>query len=637
MPVARVQLPDGRIARLEVPEGTTPEQIESFVSTQFKAQAPQEKHDPTEGMSGGERFAAGMGQAMNSTRLGLKQAGATVADFTQGIDTRSGALRTPRRDAVRGEIEETRRLDAPLLDTAGGMAGSVAGNVAIMAPTMFVPGANTMAGAAGIGAVSGLLQPSASTAETLQNTAMGGALGPAALGAGRALVAGAQGAKALVEPFTSAGREKIAARTLQAFAGGPERAAEAAARINAPRSVLPGVQPTTAEVSGNAGLAQLERALRNNPDLVTTLTERLQGNRGAMLNALQGIAGDDAAMAAAKAARESAAKPLYASAEAARVPGDETLQALLGRPSMKHAIARAEQLAREAGENIKLGQDVPASVQSTGVLDANGQPITVDVPAQFAEYTGRGLHYLKMAMDDLLEDPAAHGIGGNEARAIAQTRGQFLDWFEKSVPDYQAARQTYAAQSRPINQMEIGRELVNKFQPALADFGADSSTTAATYARALRDGDVTAQRATGMPNATLGRVMAPEQMNTLREVAEQLARRANADNLGRSPGSPTAQNLVSQNLLRQLLGPMGLPESVGENALLQTLLRPAQWAGKVAEPRVLNRLAEIVLTPEEAANALRLAQQQGIPLRALRAVEPGLAPSALGVAYGVQQ
>lgn len=41
MPIARVQTPDGRIARLEVPEGTTPEQIEAFVAENYKS-APAE-------------------------------------------------------------------------------------------------------------------------------------------------------------------------------------------------------------------------------------------------------------------------------------------------------------------------------------------------------------------------------------------------------------------------------------------------------------------------------------------------------------------------------------------------------------------------------------------------------------------
>lgn len=36
MPVARVQLPDGRVARLEVPDGTTPDQVTQFVQSQFQ-------------------------------------------------------------------------------------------------------------------------------------------------------------------------------------------------------------------------------------------------------------------------------------------------------------------------------------------------------------------------------------------------------------------------------------------------------------------------------------------------------------------------------------------------------------------------------------------------------------------------
>ena len=38
MPVARFQIPDGRVARFEVPEGTTPEQAQSMMEAHFAAQ-----------------------------------------------------------------------------------------------------------------------------------------------------------------------------------------------------------------------------------------------------------------------------------------------------------------------------------------------------------------------------------------------------------------------------------------------------------------------------------------------------------------------------------------------------------------------------------------------------------------------
>src|SRR6185437_11773119 len=101
-------------------------------------------------------------------------------------------------------------------------------------------------GAAAIGAVSGLVQPSTSTGETMQNTGLGGALGPAGLLLGRGLGAVYQGGKAALDPLFAGGQQRIAGRTLQAFAGTPQEAAIAASNLTNAPSVLPGVQPTTA-------------------------------------------------------------------------------------------------------------------------------------------------------------------------------------------------------------------------------------------------------------------------------------------------------------------------------------------------------------------------------------------------------
>jgi hypothetical protein len=55
--------------------------------------------------------------------------------------------------------------------------GAIAGNVALLAPTALIPGANTAAGAGLIGAATGALQPTLGNESTLQNMALGGAFG----------------------------------------------------------------------------------------------------------------------------------------------------------------------------------------------------------------------------------------------------------------------------------------------------------------------------------------------------------------------------------------------------------------------------------------------------------------------------
>lgn len=143
--------------------------------------------DPTAGMNEGEKFRAGIGKAFSDLGTGVSQFGAGVADFFSPRQTSVTDLilnRKPlsRVDEMRQQVAEARRRDAPLMDTGAGMAGNVVGNVAAVAPTAVIPGANTYAGATAIGALTGLAQPSASTNETLLNAGLGGAGGAAGKG-----------------------------------------------------------------------------------------------------------------------------------------------------------------------------------------------------------------------------------------------------------------------------------------------------------------------------------------------------------------------------------------------------------------------------------------------------------------------
>lgn len=120
------------------------------------------KINPTEGMSGVGKFVAGMGQG--AARMG-RAAG-------QGLGLVSDE-----------QVAEGNRLDAPLLETGAGKAGSFTGSVATLAPLMLVPGANTYAGATAIGAATG----AATTEGGLKERAQGAALGAAGGAAGKFL------------------------------------------------------------------------------------------------------------------------------------------------------------------------------------------------------------------------------------------------------------------------------------------------------------------------------------------------------------------------------------------------------------------------------------------------------------------
>lgn len=120
------------------------------------------KVNPTEGMGGVEKFVAGMGQG--AARMG-RAAG-------QGLGLVSDE-----------QVAEGNRLDAPLLETGAGKAGSFTGSVATLAPAMLIPGANTYAGATAIGAVTG----AATTEGGLKERAQGAALGAAGGAAGKFL------------------------------------------------------------------------------------------------------------------------------------------------------------------------------------------------------------------------------------------------------------------------------------------------------------------------------------------------------------------------------------------------------------------------------------------------------------------
>lgn len=563
----------------------------------------------------GDNFDTGIkiGQGLNR---GLAGAGKAFADTGRGISQMLGGT-------SEAEVQEARDRDRPLMNTLAGKIGNFGGNVSIALPALAIPGAATIPGAAAIGATQGFIQPSVSGNETLANTAIGGAAGVGGVLAARAVSGLYQGAKALAEPFTQAGRQRIAGRTLERFAEDPARIAATTAAPTATGAV-----PTLAEQTGDAGLARLQDSLRSlDPQIEGQIAGRLAENNAARVGSLQGLAGTQAERNAAEAARKAASSDLYRQATNATYTVDRELGDLLGRPAVKQAMARAKQLAENNGRPFSFEVAPAAPYSGVGVQPQASQKIT-----------GQGLQDLKMAMDEMLTDPAS-GFTGAAGRTVKDLRGQVLAWMERANPEFKAARTTYADASKPINAMDIGEKLTSRALSNTSDLAGNQRMQANALLSMLRDEPRLIEQATGRKGLgdSLDKILTPEQLKMLRTVASETDRAAAVATAGNGPGSATAQRMASQNVLQRLIGPTGLPSSFAEGALANTVIgKPLNLLyGGVSEPKIQQQLAAAVLDPEVAKAVLAAARQlpraEQTALRKLLMESARVAPSSATV------
>lgn len=524
------------------------------------------------------------------------------AGFGKAVtDTVRGVGQLFNMGPSRAEVDQIQREDAGLMDTAAGTVGNFTGQVVPAALSVAIPGAAGFLGATALGGAMGAAQPVGTNDSRLSNTALGAAFGAGGVAAGRALQGVGAAAKALIDPFTQGGRDKIAGRVLQRFADDPTKMATATGRATATGAV-----PTLAEETGDAGMARLQDALRSlDPQIENRIGQRLRDNNAARVGSLEKLAGDSASRTAAAQAREAATKDLYTQATKAVYKVDGELADLLNRPAVKQAVARAKTLADNKGRRFDFEVTAANPFGSQGVPTQTSRQIT-----------GQALQDLKMAMDEMLTDPAS-GFTGKAGDTIRDLRGKLLGWMEEANPVFKEARKTYAQKSKPLNAMDVGQRLVDRGTSNLSDLAGNPRLQANALLRTLRDEQGLIEQATGRKGINaLSDVFEPDQLALLRQVASESDRAAAVASAGAGPGSPTAQRLASQNVLERAVGPTGLPTSWAESALAQTVVgKPLNLIyGNVAEARIQQALADAVLDPAKARAFLAAAQRQGIRL-----------------------
>lgn len=166
-----------------IPDNVSPDDpsLKNRVS-QLRLNTQQQSFDPTEGMSTSELFLAGVGKGMT--------------DIGRGIGQRLGMVSEE-------DVARSRQLDQPLMETTAGTVGNVAGGVAAALPATLIPGVNTYAGAAALGAGLGALQPTVEGESPITNAVIGAPLGMAGQFAGNMLTRGANAAINAAKPIAN--------------------------------------------------------------------------------------------------------------------------------------------------------------------------------------------------------------------------------------------------------------------------------------------------------------------------------------------------------------------------------------------------------------------------------------------------
>jgi hypothetical protein len=600
-----ITLPDGTVIR-GVPEGTTRAQLTAKLKAagyDVSKLAPQEAPaDPTGGFV--DNTLAGIGSGMSSVVRALGGGGLL------------------QRFGLPGTKEEAEQIDAPLMRTAGGQVGRVVGTAAPAALAIpFTPA--TLAGAV----VSGGLTGAAMTEGDLGDRALGGTLGAAggavAGAAPYAMQFGRNAARAISEPFTTAGRQRIAGRAIERFATRPLPSNLS----NAP--TVTGALPTLAEATQDTGLATLQRAIGTaDPEAAALLAARQEANNAARLESLRVLAGGATQPAsrvgrlnriatgqptrqAAEATREAAAAQSYGAARQAGVNQEmaDALQPqianLLERPEIQRAAAQAREYAR----SDSLVLDELGSVQ--------------------------GLQYLKQALDDQIE--ALPPRAKNARRLYTKSSADLKSVLDEITPALRQADREFQMNSVPVNRAAVGERLLERTTGAIRDFSGNRKLQANAFAKALNDEAQLLRQSTGFGGVeSLDDILTATQSGRVNAVRNELETLANLNNAANGPGSQTAKMLASQNLLQQLAGPMGMPQSWIESALAQTVMRPVQFGFKAAEPRIGANIAEALLDPAQAQaliNAARVADVR-LPPNAIQLLLQRTAPAMIGAASG---
>lgn len=509
MPKYEITSPDGGKFEVTAPDNATQEQVLAYAQSQWKAPrrdiAAEIANDP---ISRGAREAQIPSTMEQLGRQTLMTGRHVLGAFGGDVIADKLNLPTPQnaQERIVGDTARMMAQGAGIAGLAGKMGGmlqgvpqAIANQFAINTPTTMV--ANAAGGAAGSMAREGGAGPM-------------GQMG-ASLGAAMAVPLAANAGSAVLNyAKNNIGTSKsFAGRLANELAGDKRR--EIVDLLKTQQEGPLGERLTAGESAAPAGRPEfsgLERVVKQNQPAGFDAIS--QGQSQARVAAIRGFGGTPESLDSAIAQRGVNAATNYGDAYAQQIKATPELARLISNPYVKDEIPAALKLA-----------------------DANG----INPKENLTEF----LHYVKIGLDKQLSKTGNDALTSTQQKAVGDAKMQLVDWLSKANPKYESARAVFSAESKPINQMQIGQLLEQKLTSPMAEQGADVPQRAAMYAQALRDAPQTLKRSTGFNRYDdLAQVLTPDQMTATENVGKSLGRSAENARLA-ALGSQKAQALIN--------------------------------------------------------------------------------------------
>ena len=466
-----------------------------------------------------------------SPLVGALQVGANIGDWLSEKMGQDPVLSKYVAEKVAEYEASKKRGMAALGDTGadiGGAVGTMAtGGAAVRGIAPATGWAGRVAQGAGVGAVAGATTPSATPGleQTATQAGVGAALGgvvpavaPLVAKGGRAVY------RTIIEPMVDPASIKGRAYMEAAGAKAPEIIN--ALRTNKP--VVPGSLPTAGEAAISAGRPEFS-AMQSSAEKVlpTNYLARSDARNAARLNQLGQVAGTEADMATAQGLRAATGKVKYGEAMTEGI--DQDMAAAI-KPQIDNLMERPviQGLQRDA---VKWAKDRGLGTPNFGSLE--------------------GLDYMKKALDRQITAQAKGTAAADTAdlQTLMLNKADLLATIKQIAPKYDVARETFATQSKPINQMEVGQYLRNKLTSAVDE---TSGQRAASFAGAVRDAPGTLKRSlTGGPRyEKLSDVLTPDQVAKVESIRQDFANVARQELMAQkgAQAGPSAMDVASQSI-----------------------------------------------------------------------------------------